>query len=662
MATKSDVKRRIKAFFNAPVQADSVTAFSDDETTPDFARSAQKPFSVFDPSTITRRTELMRAANAALANADDPTEGLDAAMQVFEEAARQGDLALAQHVLGVFAVHAPKLRSGTPAIPVPPMAFRRERGAIPFGDDDDEEGEGVSLPAMGEDRLHYWREDLYLNEHHRHWHFVYDTSGFPEPGRIRLKSRQGEVFIYMHKQMLARYETERLAAGLPLTEPLTDYSDTLGVGYDPDAREPRFLGYGARPDNETLSAAHQADLNARRTAYRNFLSSGGQIAGRTLPLTASTIGSALESNLAFGTDEIVQQEELNWIAEATHGLHLHNLGHGHIAALGAGQGVMTNPHTSLQDPVFWRWHRMIDDLAEEYYATLLAHAPTDTGIGMNNDLIVVLSEVAGADFSNQDRGALRKTLLRDAATELNEGRTGANLLHTGMIDEEFQYNQGNSTRQFRRASLFTERFAVVARASSTLAQAATARLFLCADRIVQGDEAHLPEQQHRYWIELDRKAVSLEAGETDILFLADESSVVRKIGGTAPWPTSSFTAGGFDDLHDRPGNNDDFCDCGWPLSLLLPRGTEAGMGFQLMVHVSPGSPGASGSSCGSRAFCGARFDSYPELAEINLGYPFDRPAAQGTLAMIDAAPDMARRSLTIQHAPNLPDLLGMNVS
>ncbi|MEO0497582.1 MAG: tyrosinase family protein [Pseudomonadota bacterium] len=663
MATETEVKQRIRTFFEAPAKLGGTSAFSDDDSLPEFARTTQQPFSVFDPSTLQRRTELMRKANAAFQEADSATNGLDAAMGVFEDAARDGQLAMAQHMLGVFAVHAPKLRDNTPAIPVPPMAFRVEGGAVPFDDDDEEDegGGGVSVPLQGEDLLHIWREDLYLNEHHRHWHFVYDAGGLAEPGRIRMKNRHGEVFVYMHQQMLARYDTERLAVGLNKVEALTDFGASLGDGYDPDAREPKSVGYGARPDNDTITMANQADLERRRHAYRDYLANGGQIAGRTIELNASNVGTALESGLGFGTDVITQQAELDWIISAIGPLNLHNFGHGHIASLGAGTGVMTNPHTSLQDPVFWRWHRMIDDLAQEYYAQLPAYEAEDVGIAVSGDQIVVLSEIAGDDFGSPDRNAVKAALLQKASDQIDANDPGADRLHTGKITERFEYSQPPVTRRFQRASLMTERFAVVARVNADTQGAATARLFLCADEFIDldGTKPAGHASEHRFWIELDRKPVELQQGQNHILFMADESSVVRKLGGFAPWPTSSFTAGGFDELHNRTGSNDDFCDCGWPLNLLLPTGTQDGMAFQLMVLVSPGNPGMGDGACGSRAFCGARFDAYPELPNVNLGYPFDRPAPNGTIALIDASPNMARRGIAIEHIPNLSANLGL---
>lgn len=54
-----------------------------------------------------------------------------------------------------------------------------------------------------EHRLAYWREDLGINLHHWHWHLVYPFSG---PDEVVRKDRRGELFYYMHQQLLARYK------------------------------------------------------------------------------------------------------------------------------------------------------------------------------------------------------------------------------------------------------------------------------------------------------------------------------------------------------------------------------------------------------------------------------------------------------------------------
>ena len=53
-----------------------------------------------------------------------------------------------------------------------------------------------------EQTLAYFREDVGVNSHHFHWHLVYPFMG-PEP-RFYDKDRRGELFYYMHEQMLAR--------------------------------------------------------------------------------------------------------------------------------------------------------------------------------------------------------------------------------------------------------------------------------------------------------------------------------------------------------------------------------------------------------------------------------------------------------------------------
>ena len=671
MSQADDAVFRLKSFFLVQVPISGTSAFSDDNSLPEFARPAQNPFSAFDPANMQRRSDLLKEALSVFQAAESPAAGVEAAMGVFEDAARNGELALAQHVLGVFSVHAGKLRTGTPSLPVPPLAFRaeKEQGAVPFDDSgEDEEGEpGVVVPS--EHLLHWFREDLYLNEHHRHWHFVYDTRGFPGPTGIRLKSRQGEVFVYMHQQMLARYDTERVAVGLEPVRPLTDYAESLGAGYDPDAREPKFLGYGARSDDALIGTNQRTDLEARRDAYRTYLALGGQIAGQTVPISAASVGTALESSLAFGTTHITTQAQADWIIEATAALHLHNVGHDVIARLGDGTGVMANPHTSLQDPVFWRWHRMIDDLAQEYYTTLPAHDLSGTGIVVDGAKIVIASQVEtpDVDFAETNRDDLHQSIGDFTAAQLAAGTQGAGALRTGLITEDFVFLAPVQNREFSRTSLFCERFSVSVPVISDVSQSATARLFLCAD-IFLDLEVDSPDarrrakrgQEHRFWIELDRKPVPLSAGQNLVTFVADESSVVRKLDGIAPWPTSSFTEDGFDELHqDALGSNDDYCDCGWPLNLAVPRGREGGMGFHMLIYVSPGSPNDAGNSCGSRAFCGARFDSYPELATLNLGYPFDRPAPNGTLALIRATDGMGVRRVSIEHLPGLAATLGL---
>lgn len=52
-----------------------------------------------------------------------------------------------------------------------------------------------------EHRLAYFREDIGINLHHWHWHLVYP---FEAAREVVDKNRRGELFYYMHQQIMAR--------------------------------------------------------------------------------------------------------------------------------------------------------------------------------------------------------------------------------------------------------------------------------------------------------------------------------------------------------------------------------------------------------------------------------------------------------------------------
>ena len=237
-------------------------------------RRKSKSFSAFDPDDIIRASTVLDEAIRSLKEEPDPEAGLARAMDVLEKAKQEDKPGLAEHALGSLSVHASTIREDAVPTFVPPEHFRLETA------DEEEAPEPSDLvdpAAAGEALLHWFREDLYLNEHHRHWHFVFSTAGILRDEVYKLKDRQGEVFVYMHQQMNARYETERLTAGLAPVDPLIDagtgeVSKPLGAGYDPNEREPKDVGYVARPDNEELDDAAIEDLSNRARAFLQFVS------------------------------------------------------------------------------------------------------------------------------------------------------------------------------------------------------------------------------------------------------------------------------------------------------------------------------------------------------------------------------------------------------
>lgn len=81
-----------------------------------------------------------------------------------------------------------------------------------------------------EHRLAYFREDLGINLHHWHWHLVYPNDA---PREIVNKDRRGELFYYMHNQLLARYNAERFSNQLARVKRYVNIREPIPEGYFP---------------------------------------------------------------------------------------------------------------------------------------------------------------------------------------------------------------------------------------------------------------------------------------------------------------------------------------------------------------------------------------------------------------------------------------------
>jgi len=85
-----------------------------------------------------------------------------------------------------------------------------------------------------EDLMRSFREDPWIESAHNSWHQVWLNTGYPFTYNFKASSRIGEVFYYFHNQIIARYNAERIAYGLPRVEalkydePYIGYNDNLG--------------------------------------------------------------------------------------------------------------------------------------------------------------------------------------------------------------------------------------------------------------------------------------------------------------------------------------------------------------------------------------------------------------------------------------------------
>ena len=150
-------------------------------------------------------------------------------------------------------------------------------------------------------------------------------------------------------------------------------------------------------------------------------------------------------------------------------------------------------------------------------------------------------------------------------------------------------------------------------------------------------------EDRRAWIEMDKFEHVLAPGANEIERPGRLASPVRKPAERPP----VLVQGPAQTPHEQ------YCRCGWPYHLLIPRGTPAGMPFRVLVMLTDWElDKVSGDDdCGSMSFCGAR-DRYPDTRE--MGYPFSRPLPGGVAATLEALPTVCARDLTIRHDPRPP--------
>lgn len=606
-------------------------------------------FSVFNPKQLEHALALARGFMETV-NAHPGNDGLERVLAQVERLRATENLDLLKYALLVFITHHPVGRR----LPIPPFDQRDPEKAVPS-----RKGVVLGLEILGalgpEADLDYFREDTAVNEHHGKWHVVYPAGGHPDPGnpsRVVTKDREGELFWYMHQQMLARYDTERKAFGLAPVEPLADYRAPIHEGYDAN-----LLGYSNRAPDSTLTDLREGDGSAiylvadheRRRDRLNADARNGFLRrdGAQVPINASLLANTMEANV----DSV--EGGNRWGDPTTHYGNFHNFGHVLIASaagpngtIPATAGVMTDTATAVRDPVFFRWHRHIDDLFVGWQETLpendfAAGAPpvrlrkgSNAHLGESPDILLALrKDVPGAAAANFDGQAYAEAHLGgehwDVPPDSLPTLTGE--LPTFMRQETIALPDG---RRVRKPYLDHEDFYYFFRLEnlSDREQKVTVRVFLTVKEWAD---------DRRRWIEMDKFPATVAPHAKAVVFRPDRrSSVVRKpaIHPSEPRPPQPPGAVG-----------KDYCDCGWPYHLLLPRGTEAGMDFRLLVALSDHQADLAGGEkqCGSLSFCGARDALYPDRQA--MGYPFDRPFRQRTITQVVASQqNMAARDLKIR--------------
>jgi len=421
----------------------------------------------------------------------------------------------------------------------------------------------------------YYREDPVVNAHHSEWH---------------RGSRGGESFYYMHSQMLARYDAERLSLGMGLTR---YFGHNQWGSRVQDSYNPRLGGRWAR----------------RRPGYINsgvLHSMRGEVDGQMRRLARYSQG------VDTGIDRFGRSLERS----------LHNRGHVEISHLG---GVMGSTVASMRDPIFYRWHGYIERKFRDYKNIVARSSPyTDRELSFPG--VRVVSSHVVPNRGNQDTFYTYRDW---ASVRLNS------------LDQNGPGNR--MTVQYRRLNHVPFRWNIVVQSDLPRSTPAIVRIFMMPT-------SNRARVQNRATLHMDHFLVQLNPGMNNLV--RDELEA----------PHLSKSRWSLNELQDRLMNGQigqaDFSwgGCGWPRHLNVPRGTEEGMPWTMVVMVSRVLEQDTRRLNSWRrnanlawSYCGVRGGFVPDSRP--KGFPVDRDF-QDINTLASGRENWDIKQVTIRHIPN----------
>ncbi|XP_049317717.1 phenoloxidase 2-like [Bactrocera dorsalis] len=484
-----------------------------------------------------------------------------------------------------------------------------------------------------EHRLWYFREDLGINLHHWHWHLVYPFEAGDRA--VVNKDRRGELFYYMHQQVVARYNLERFSNNLARVVRFNNLREPIAEGYFPKmdslvssrAWPPRFEDTKLSDLNRELDQINLdvSDMERWRDRIFEAISQGFATdeSGNRVPLDNAggidILGNIMESSIISPNRSLYGDfHNMGHVFIS----YSHDPDHRHLESF----GVMGDSATAMRDPVFYRWHAYIDDIFQEHKIRL----PPYTLPELDYDGVTV----TGIQVSPEGGQAnVLQTFWQQSDVDLSRGM---DFVPRGNVFARFTHLQHTP---------FT--YTINVNNDSGAQRFGTVRIFLGPKRD-ERRQGMLFKDQRLLMIELDKFIVALNPGQNTIRRRSTESSVTipfertfRNLDQNRP------AAGSADELEFN------FCGCGWPNHMLIPKGLPEGLECELFVMVSNYDQDRVeqqlvGSCSDAASYCGVRDRLYPDRRP--MGYPFDRLSRAGADRLVNfLTPNMSIVDVVVRH-------------
>jgi len=422
-----------------------------------------------------------------------------------------------------------------------------------------------------ETKLDYHREDSLFHAFHALFHRVFESL-------VKRKySRSFELFFYTHQQILRRAAVEREVLGIKPLVPLNP----------PQIRKPLGPGY-----------------QAGWFAWDNL---GNRIDNCEIPIINGTFVALIDQKFA----EIHAYMKKSKTFEEF-GMNLdkryHTKGHTFIAVAcsaiydpetDTGDGVMSFSEVSARDPIFYRWHAHIEDIAQQFRDTKPLYKESDFLL-----------------YDGVEVERVSTVLSKNLAMTEDDVR---NLLITHWEHKTIQHDELSSI-SYNRLNHLDFKYEIEVKNRNKVKDKVFVRLWLG----VLSDKDDLSSYQPKYMIEMDQFAHKLSGEETETIERQSKESAatMKEIGTTL----ISFMEA------IRTYSKDTTSWCGYPHNLLVPRSLNynpekedlGGKTFVLMAFVTSAARDVTAGSDGiEHMLCGHK-DIKTKLDGKPFGFPFDK--------------------------------------
>lgn len=453
-----------------------------------------------------------------------------------------------------------------------------------------------------EQRVAYFGEDVGMNSHHVNWHMDFPFWWNDEKYGHHI-DRKGELFYWVHHQLTARFDAERLSNNLDVVDEL-HWDKEIIEGFAPHTTY-RYGGeFPTRPDNiyfdDVEGVAKVRDMLITESRIRDAIAHGYIDSHDGTPINIrdehgiDVLGDIIESSLYSPNPEYYGA--------------LHNTAHIMLGRQADPQGkfnmppgVMEHFETATRDPSFFRLHKYMNNIFKEHKDSLPPYTKDDLlfeGIAVESVTVEGKLETFFENYTFDLQMAV------DDSEKIEDVEVTAKVPRLNHEDFALNFDIMNNNGADKLATI---------------------RVFLCP----KYDYNHIPYNMEtgRYGcIEIDKFWETLHGGQNKITRKSSESSVTvpdRMHYADIMLKADEAVEKG-EELH-----LEEFVEgCGIPNRMLLPKGKKSGMYFVLAVAVTDGEEDLAVAGFEKEdhkrhfAHCGVHGEKYPDKKP--LGYPLDR--------------------------------------